>query len=77
MRQHRATHAITDRINTGHAGTAMIIDDDEAARIEIDACVFGQQSIGIRLAADGHHQLVELHLLFAGGIGIADRNALG
>ncbi|MCY1362166.1 hypothetical protein D9M69_488690 [compost metagenome] len=76
MRQHRAADHVTDGVDARHAGTALVVDEDEAALVEVHAAVGGQQVGGHRTTADGDDQLVEHQLLLAFGVGEADGDLL-
>src|SRR5690606_32063089 len=68
VRQHRATHHVTDSVDAGNAGCALIVDEDEAALIHVHASIGRQQIGGDRTTANRDDQLVEglLLLTFSG-----------
>ena len=58
VRQHRATHHVTHRPDTGQVGTAIRIHHNRATLIELQTHSFGIQANGIGHAANGDDQLV-------------------
>ena len=76
VRKHRATNRITHGVYAGGIGFTDIVDEDEAALIEIHAAVGCQQAFGEWPAADRDDELVELLLLLPVRIGEGDLHLL-
>ena len=57
MRQHRPGDDVADRPDAGHASRVIMIDDDAAALVELDAHRVEAEPVGVGHAADGdqHH----------------------
>src|SRR5690606_33654989 len=65
VRQHRATHHVTDGVDAGNASRALIIDEDEAALVHVHTGIGCQQVGSDRTTANRDDQLVEGLLLLA------------
>src|SRR5690554_1231435 len=65
MCQHRATHHITNGVDTRYAGGTLVIDIDKTAFVQIDAAISCQQVVGFGTTAYGNNQLVKSLLLLA------------
>src|SRR3990167_2748484 len=76
VRQHGAANHVTNGVNARYAAGALVVDIDEAALVQIDTAIGGQQIGGHRTTADRHDQFVEGQLLLAFGIGEVDGDLL-
>ena len=72
VRQHRTAYTVTDGVDARHVGAALVVHEDEATLVQLDAHAIGHNAFGIRTTADTYDQLVEGHLLIAVGIGVLD-----
>ena len=59
VRQHRPAHHVADRPDAGQVGAAVVVDDDGAALVELEADGLGVQAVGVGHAADRHDQAVD------------------
>src|SRR5690606_9002422 len=72
MRQHQATHHVTDGVDARYRGSAVIVDVDIAALVQGNTGVGSQQIGGDRTTANSNDQLVEGHFLITLGISELD-----
>ena len=68
VRQHGAAHDVAHGIDVGRIGDAKVVDEQEAAFVEIDAAVGCQEALGVGAAAHGDDQSIHLQRMFAVGI---------
>src|SRR6185437_3132387 len=76
VRQHRATHAITDGPHALRAGATFRIDTDEPALIELDPAVGRQQIRRVGAATNGDDDLVDRQGLRTLAVGVLHGHAV-
>ena len=62
VRQHRLADDVADGEDRRLVGAQLLVDDDEAALVDLDACAVEPGNLRIRPAADRHQHAIE-HLL--------------
>ena len=70
VREHRAAYHVADGPDRGHPRAAVIVDLDEAARIDGNRRRIAEKAVGEGAAADGNDELVDLQGLLALRVGI-------
>src|SRR5690554_1257275 len=71
MSQHRPTHHVAYRPNARRFGFALIVNEDKAALIHVDAGICREQIVGVWTTTNSHDQLVNLQFLFAFAVFVA------
>ena len=72
--QLRRVDEVADGVDAVLAGAAELVDDDEAAVVDLDAGAVEAEPVGERAAADGHDDGVDLEVL---AVAEVDRGAAG
>lgn len=62
MRKHRAEGDVTDALDALHAGVELVVDDDAAAVVELDAGSLEVEAFGVGAAANSDQDDVCLKL---------------
>ena len=71
-----AAVAIAERPDVRDAGLQRFVDDDIAVRVDLDACGFEPEIVGVRTTSDREQHMRAHHLGFAGRAIDADRDLL-
>ena len=75
VRKHRAGHRVSDRPDAFRGGASVLVDDDAAMLVDVDAGCGQVETLGVGVAAHRDHEPVELLLVLSAGVLAGDGHA--